>query len=99
MEIARNTYKVKDDPEVDKVAEFVAERLKTCGEATVSGKTMGGNPAMVAKKHVAIEVGRMFSNAGYYASVRYFPTGVFADMTVSREPQDMPTFWGSREDL
>jgi hypothetical protein len=88
IEIPCNVYKVESDPEVERVASLVADKLKTREEATIYKRIKNEHDGIYSDKHIAIEVGRLFVKAGYFATVYMSDGGYFGWVKISKIPQD-----------
>ena len=88
VEIPYNVYRVETDPEVERIASLVADKLKTCEEATIYRHSLNEHGGIYSDKHIAIEVGRLFVKAGYFAALYTNDGGYFGWLRISKCPQD-----------
>ena len=90
VDIPENVYSPESDPEVDRIAGILVEKLKSAGDVCIYRECEGGGGSdkVTAPKHIAIEVGRRFSIAGYYVYLSEFSTGCFNFLEISKRPVD-----------
>lgn len=88
IEIPENTYRPEEDPEVGKVSARVVEKLKEANDVCIYREYAANGENIVAPKHIAMEVGKRFSRAGYYVYLCEFTTGCFNFLEISKRPVD-----------
>ena len=88
VEIPKNVYSPEDDPEVDRIAGMLVDRLKSVDDACIYRECRGRSDNVTAPRHIAVEVGKRFSSAGYYVYLCEFDTGCFNFLEISRRPVD-----------
>ena len=90
VEIPKNVYSPEADPEVDRIVGILVDKLKSVGDVCIYRECEGGGGSdkVTAPKHIAIEVGKRFSSAGYYVYLSEFSTGCFNFLEISKRPVD-----------